>query len=130
METRRFAEDLLGRIPSAGSAPGRPTQYRQQEREAAAFARKNAAFALLSDDEEDFVEPPPAPTTAPVPKATKKSLRKSRVRALAARILVMRDRSTPAMNGLCFCCVVKCSSKALCVEAWPCIWVWPDPSLP
>lgn len=80
METWRFAEDLLAKIPRAGAAPGRATlQYQQRERDAAAFVRKNAAFAMLEDDEDDFDEPPPAPTTAPVPKVAKKSLRKSKV---------------------------------------------------
>ncbi|EIE19374.1 P-loop containing nucleoside triphosphate hydrolase protein [Coccomyxa subellipsoidea C-169] len=79
METRRFAEDLLAKIPRAGAAPGRAAlQYQQRERDAAAFVRKNAAFAMLEDDEDDFDEPPPAPTTAPVPKVAKKSLRKSK----------------------------------------------------
>ncbi len=81
METRQFAEELLAKIPRAGAAPGRAA-YQQREREAAAFARKNAAFALLEDEEDEFDEPPPAPTTAPVPKAAKKSLRKSKVRLL------------------------------------------------
>ncbi|CAL8468358.1 g7898 [Coccomyxa elongata] len=81
METRQFAEELLAKIPRAGAAPGRAA-YQQREREAAAFARKNAAFALLEDDEDDFDEPPPAPTTAPVPKAAKKSLRKSKAAAV------------------------------------------------
>lgn len=90
METQRFAEDLLNRIPSAGSAAaaGRAAaQYRAQEREAAAFARKNASFALLSDDEDNFIEPPPAPTTAPVSKGSKKSLRKSKVAVFPANCL-------------------------------------------
>lgn len=81
METRRFAEDLLAKIPRAGAAPGRAA-YQQRERDAAAFVRQNAAFALLEDDEDDYDEPPPAPTTGPVPKASKKSLRKIKVRLL------------------------------------------------
>ena len=81
-ETRRFAEDLLARIPTSGANPVR-SQYRQQEREAAAFVRANASFAMLSDDEDDadLAATMPAPTTAPLPKAAKKSLRKAKARA-------------------------------------------------
>ena len=34
---------------------------------------------MLSDDEDDFAPAMPAPTTAPLPKASKKNLRKSKV---------------------------------------------------
>ena len=87
-ETRTFAEELLAKIPgSAGARPGAAKgamTYQQREREAAAIARKNAAFALLSDDEDDDFDAAaaPAPTTAPLPKqaAQRKSLRKAKAR--------------------------------------------------
>ena len=34
---------------------------------------------MLSDDEDDYAPAAPAPTTAPLPKASKKSLRKAKV---------------------------------------------------
>ena len=34
---------------------------------------------MLSDDEDDFAPAAPAPTTAPIPKASKKNLRKTKV---------------------------------------------------
>ena len=72
--TRSFAADLLARIPQASSAP---SAYKAQEREAATFARTNAKYALLSDDEDELKELPPAPTTAPVRKT--KNIRKTKV---------------------------------------------------
>ena len=47
--------------------------------QAAALALRNAKYAMLSDDEEDFAPAMPAPTTAPLPKASKKNLRKAKV---------------------------------------------------
>lgn len=50
--------------------------------QAAALAQRNARYAMLSDDEDDFAPAMPAPTTAPLPKASKKNLRKAKVRLL------------------------------------------------
>jgi pre-mRNA-splicing factor ATP-dependent RNA helicase DHX16 len=79
-ETRRFAADLLARLPRAGAAP---SAYKQQERAAAEAARKNAAYGLLPDEEDE--EPPAAaapaaaPATAPAPPpGGKKSHRRGR----------------------------------------------------
>ncbi len=78
-ETLRFAEELLARIPRAGAAPN---AYRERERTAAALVHRNMSYALLSDDEDNGAEPPPAPMTAPVPKPAKqKKLRKAKARA-------------------------------------------------
>lgn len=118
METRRFAEELLAKIPRAGAAPGRAVaqQYQQHEREAAAFARQNASFALLSDDEDDFDEPPPAPTTARVPKASKKSLRKSKVplHADTSSILHIRIALTAVHAFL-----IQLIRLGVCGSHWP-----------
>ena len=43
------------------------------------MAQRNAKYAMLSDDEDDFAPAMPAPTTAPLPKASKKNLRKAKV---------------------------------------------------
>ncbi|KAK9798519.1 hypothetical protein WJX73_006705 [Symbiochloris irregularis] len=71
--TFSFAQALYDRIPRASAAPN---AYRQQERTAVALHRRNAKYAMLSDDEDPEDEPPPpAPTTAPVPTKRKKKSR-------------------------------------------------------
>ena len=40
---------------------------------------------MLSDDEDEFAPAMPAPTTAPLQKASKKSLRKAKVRQLVSK---------------------------------------------
>ena len=76
--TSQFAEDLYNRIPRASGAQA--GSYQQQERAAAAYARKAAAYTVLSDDEEGQADVDlPAPTTQAVPKGSKKQLRKAQV---------------------------------------------------
>ena len=84
--TRRFAQDLLARLPKPGGAAG-TSGYRQQENAAAEFARKNQSYGLLLDNEDDEEPPVAAPVPPPqAPAATagggkgaeKKHLRKSK----------------------------------------------------
>lgn len=51
-ETRRFAQDLLSRMPRGGGASA-PSAAKAQERAAAAFARQNRQYGLLLDDEDE-----------------------------------------------------------------------------
>lgn len=78
-ETERFAQDLIDRMPSSNGAASL-SQNQVRERQAAALAQRNTKYAMLSDDEEDFAPAMPAPTTALLQKASKKSLRKAKVR--------------------------------------------------
>ena len=80
-ETERFAQDLIDRMPSSNGAASL-SQNQVRERQAAALAQRNTKYAMLSDDEDDFAPAMPAPTTAPLQKASKKSLRKAKVRHL------------------------------------------------
>ena len=52
--TRAFAASLIERVPGAGGG-GRsaPSEYKRDEREAAALAAKNRSYAMLEDDDED-----------------------------------------------------------------------------
>ena len=52
--TRAFAASLIERVPGAGGG-GRsaPSEYKRDEREAAALAAKNRTYAMLEDDDED-----------------------------------------------------------------------------
>ena len=77
-ETERFAQDLIDKMPSSNGAASL-SQNQVRERQAAALAQRNAKYAMLSDDEDDFAPAMPAPTTAPLQKASKKSLRKAKV---------------------------------------------------
>lgn len=54
-ETKRFAEELITRLPSTVSQGGsvKRSAYREQEIEAAAAARRNASYKLLLDDNDD-----------------------------------------------------------------------------
>ena len=69
-ETNAFASQLLGRLPRKGSAG--PTSQDLQARQAKALVKKNQAYGLLEDEEEDRPapkqqEPTPRPSTsAPV----------------------------------------------------------------
>ena len=78
-ETERFAQDLIDRMPSSNGAASL-SQNQVRERQAAALAQRNTKYAMLSDDEDDFAPAMPAPTTAPLQKASKKSLRKAKAR--------------------------------------------------
>ena len=82
--TRRFAEDLLARIPRTSGQSAGASTYVQQERVKAALASRNRGYALLeaSDEEEEAPVTAPAPTTTAIPKAAKqKHIRKSKVRS-------------------------------------------------
>ena len=52
--TRAFAASLIDRVPGAGGG-GRsaPSEYKRDEREAAALAAKNRSYVMLEDDDED-----------------------------------------------------------------------------
>lgn len=73
-DTRRFAGDLLSRLPRAGAA-GSVSAYKAAERAAAETARKNQSYALLVDDDDDEEQPAAAPEPAD---GKKKSHRRSR----------------------------------------------------
>lgn len=93
-ETRRFAQDLLSRLPGAAAGNNKSASaYRQHERAAAELARKNQSYGLLVDDDEQEEEqkkvaPTPARQQQPLEKnggggsgskaAEKKHLRRSR----------------------------------------------------
>lgn len=92
-ETEQFAQDLLARIPSTNGA-SRMSQNQVRERQAAALAQRNTSYAMLSDDEDDFAPAAaPAPTTAPLAKASKKSLRKTKVSCLCISLSQRQGRT-------------------------------------
>ena len=98
-ETERFAQDLIDRMPSSNGAASL-SQNQVRERQAAALAQRNAKYAMLSDDEDDFAPAMPAPTTAPLQKASKKSLRKAKVRHLLP-MLCDAQSPFPDCRGMC-----------------------------
>eukprot|EP00884_Botryococcus_braunii_P008381 jgi/Botrbrau1/17544/Bobra.0864s0003.1 len=74
-DTHRFAEQLIAWMPKASKGP---SAYQERERKAAAFARANQNYSMLSDSEDELAEPPPAPTTAPLKSSKEKNLRRSK----------------------------------------------------
>jgi hypothetical protein len=53
---------------------------------------------MLSDDEDDFTLAAPSPTTAPLPKASKKSLRKTKVGWTSCCLLLSLGRVMPVSD--------------------------------
>ena len=98
-ETRRFAEELLAKIP--GTKAGGPSSYQQAERAQALLARRNARYSVLmdEDDNDEDAEPPPAPTTSALP--SRKQLRRAKVKSSQIMIVsgtklwVLGDLVTP-----------------------------------
>lgn len=54
-ETQSFAQELLGRLAPQSKGP---SQYSQQQKQAAQIAKQNAKYGLL-EDEEDYLPPQP-----------------------------------------------------------------------
>ncbi|KAL4546348.1 hypothetical protein Ndes2526B_g01575 [Nannochloris sp. 'desiccata'] len=74
-ETRRFAQDLLSRLPGAAAGNNKSASaYRQHERAAAELARKNQSYGLLVDDDEQEEE---QKKVAPTPARQQQHLEKN-----------------------------------------------------